>query len=97
MNVIFMNPRIDDEIIDLSISIGKLIRQLRENCKQEIAAEEIGISTRSLSEIENGNTMIKLNTLILICRYYKISIKDFFSEVENIKNTIYEIEIKKAI
>ena len=47
---------------------------------QEKLAEKCGISTREVSNIENGKTEPKLGTLISICQVCDIGIEEFITQ-----------------
>jgi transcriptional regulator with XRE-family HTH domain len=55
--------------------IGNFLRMLRERKKlsQETVAAIIGISDRTLRNIENGLTRAELNTIFKLCDLYGIS------------------------
>lgn len=77
------NQHIENFIKDF----GKLIKKLRQEekpNKQETLSEEIGISTRQLSDIENGKTICRLDTIYKICDAFDLSIADFFSRLEDL-------------
>lgn len=60
------------------IKIGAFLRQLRKEKEltQEELAERFGISSRSVSRWENGNTMPDLGILVDLADYYRIDIKE---------------------
>ena len=60
------------------VKIGNFLKELRkENGKtQEEIAELFGISSRSVSRWENGNTMPDLGTLVELADYYDVEIRE---------------------
>ena len=55
------------------IKIGNFLRELRneKNLTQEEIAEEFGVSSRSVSRWENGNTMPELGILVDLAIFYE--------------------------
>ncbi len=60
------------------IKIGGFLRELRKEKKltQEQLAEKFGVSSRSVSRWENGNTMPELGILVELADYYEVDIKE---------------------
>lgn len=60
------------------IKIGGFLRELRKENEltQEQLAEKFGVSSRSVSRWENGNTMPELGILVELADYYEIDIKE---------------------
>lgn len=60
------------------IKIGSFLRELRKEKEltQEQLAEKFGVSSRSVSRWENGNTMPELNILVELADYYEVDIKE---------------------
>ena len=60
------------------IKIGRFLRDLRKEKEltQEQLAEKFGVSSRSVSRWENGNTMPELGILVELADYYEVDIKE---------------------
>ena len=60
------------------IKIGQFLKQLRTEkaLTQEKLAEVIGVSNRSVSRWENGNTMPDFDLLIELAKFYDVSIDE---------------------
>lgn len=60
------------------IKIGAFLRELRKEkeLSQEQLAEKFGVSSRSVSRWENGNTMPELGILVELADYYEVDIKE---------------------
>lgn len=60
-------------------SIGTKIKALREshNLTQEEFYNDTGIH---VGRIENGSADVRISTLEAICKYFKITLSDFFNE-----------------
>jgi len=60
------------------IKIGRFLRELRKEKEltQEQLAEKFGVSSRSVSRWENGNTMPELGILVELAEYYGVDIKE---------------------
>ena len=69
-------------------NIGKKIKLARLNSKltQEELAEEIGISTRYVSQLERGLAFGSANTIISICKALNIDSNFLFEDSINSKN-----------
>lgn len=63
------------------VKIGALLRELRKekSLSQEQLAEQFGVSSRSVSRWENGNTMPDISLLIELADFYEIEIRDLLS------------------
>lgn len=60
------------------IKIGSFLKELRKEkaLTQEQLAEMFGVSSRSVSRWENGNTMPELGILVELADYYGVDIKE---------------------
>ena len=60
------------------IKIGGFLRELRKEKEltQEQLAEKFGVSSRSVSRWENGNTMPELGILVELADYYEVDIRE---------------------
>ena len=60
------------------IKIGQFLKRLRteKSLTQEKLAELIGVSNRSVSRWENGNTMPDFDLLIELSKFYDVSIDE---------------------
>ena len=60
------------------IKIGTFLKELRKekDLTQEQLAEKFGVSSRSVSRWENGNTMPELSILVELADYYEVDIKE---------------------
>ena len=60
------------------IKIGGFLKELRKEKEltQEQLAEKFGVSSRSVSRWENGNTMPELGILVELADYYEVDIKE---------------------
>ena len=60
------------------IKLGGFLRELRKEKEltQEQLAEKFGVSSRSVSRWENGNTMPELGILVELADYYEVDIKE---------------------
>jgi len=60
--------------------VAKRIRKIRE--KAGITQESVAYDTNlHMSRIESGKANITLSTLSTLCKYFKISIQDFFKDI----------------
>ncbi len=66
--------------MNIKKSFGKKIKEkrLERNLTQEQLAEQIGISPKSLSQIELGNNFVSAENLEMICNALSISPKSLF-------------------
>ncbi len=60
------------------VKIGGFLKELRKEKEltQEQLAEKFGVSSRSVSRWENGNTMPELGILVELADYYEVDIKE---------------------
>lgn len=60
------------------MKIGSFLKELRKEKEltQEQLAEKFGVSSRSVSRWENGNTMPELGILVELAEYYEVDIKE---------------------
>ena len=60
------------------VKIGSFLKELRKKKEltQEQLAEKFGVSSRSVSRWENGNTMPELGILVELADYYEVDIKE---------------------
>ena len=89
--------------------IGKFIAKCRKEKKltQEQLAEKLGVTSKSISRWENGNTMPDLALFNPLCEMLQITVNDLMSGEfvdnnnsvntlgENLINMVSELEIKK--
>ena len=71
-----------------TIKIGKTIQQIRKSngYTQEKLAEEIEVSVRYISDIEQDRAKPSYEILIKICNLFKISLDQIFSEYISIRD-----------
>ena len=72
------------------VKIGRFLKELRKEKEltQEQLAEKFGVSSRSVSRWENGNTMPELGILVELAEYYEVDIKEIIDgerKSENMK------------
>ena len=79
------------------IKIGGFLRELRKEKEltQEQLAEKFGVSSRSVSRWENGNTMPELGILVELADYYEVDIKEIIDGER--KSEIVEKEEKETL
>ncbi len=79
------------------IKIGSFLRDLRKEKEltQEQLAEKFGVSSRSVSRWENGNTMPELSILVELADYYEVDIKEIIDGER--KSEIMEKEEKETL
>ncbi len=79
------------------IKIGGFLRDLRKEkgLTQEQLAEKFGVSSRSVSRWENGNTMPELGILVELADYYEVDIKEIIDGER--KSEVVEKETKKTL
>lgn len=79
------------------IKIGAFLRELRKEKEltQEQLAEKFGVSSRSVSRWENGNTMPELGILVELADYYEVDIKEIIDGER--KSEIMEKEEKETL
>lgn len=74
-----MNNYKDDEI--LLMEIGKKLQKIRNS--KGLSQEDVYIDTDlNMSRIEGGKTDIRLSTLLKLCKYYNISLEEFFRGID---------------
>ena len=63
------------------IKIGAFLKELRNdnNLTQEQLAEKFGVSQRSVSRWENGNTMPDISVLIELADYYEVDLREILN------------------
>ena len=79
------------------IKIGGFLRELRKEKKltQEELAEKFGVSSRSVSRWENGNTLPELGILVELADYYEVDIREIIDGER--KSEIMEKETKETL
>ena len=70
-----------------TIKIGKILQRLRKSngYTQEKVAEEVDVSTRYISDVEQDRAKPSYETLIKMCNIYNASLDQIFSEHLKIK------------
>ena len=88
---------------DINMNIKELLgknikeKRLSQHLTQEQLAEKIGISPKSLSQIELGNNFISADNLDQICSALNVQAKNLFDVINKLKhnssllNKIYKI------
>jgi DNA-binding XRE family transcriptional regulator len=73
------------EEIPIAVLIGFRLKVLRNHNAKTLSqvARKVGLSTKGLRKIENAESNWRFTTIVKICMYYGISLKELFSE-ENI-------------
>ena len=63
------------------IKIGAFLKELRKEkeVSQEVLAEKFGVSSRSVSRWENGNTMPDISILVELAVFYDIDIRELLN------------------
>ena len=92
------------------IKIGSFLRELRKEkgFTQEQLAEKFGVSSRSVSRWENGNTMPELGILVELADYYEVDIKEIIDgerkseimkkeEKETLRKVVDYAEVEKKL
>lgn len=92
------------------IKIGSFLRVLRKEKQltQEQLAEQFGVSSRSVSRWENGNTLPELGILVELAEYYEVDIKEIIDgerksesmkkeEKETLRKVADYVEIEKKL
>lgn len=78
--------------------LGSRIRNLRlmQSLTQETLAEKLGISSKTLSQIECGNNFVSAETLEVLCRTLEITPKTLFDFNYNNKTAdlLYDINLR---
>mgnify|MGYP003435402569 FL=1 len=79
------------------MKIGKKIAYFRKKMEltQEELAEKLGVSSRSISRWENGNTMPELGILVELADYYEVDIREIIDGER--KSEIMEKETKETL
>ena len=79
------------------IKIGNFLRQRRteKGMTQEDLAEKFGVSSRSVSRWENGNTMPELGILVELADFYDVDIKEIIDGER--ESEIMEKETKETL
>ena len=79
------------------IKIGRFLKELRKEKEltQEQLAEKFGVSSRSVSRWENGNTMPELGILVELADYYEVDIKEIIDGER--KSEIMKTEEKETM
>lgn len=79
------------------VKIGGFLKDLRKGkgLTQEQLAEKFGVSSRSVSRWENGNTMPELGILVELAEYYEVDIKEIIDGER--KSEIMEKEGKETL
>lgn len=75
------------------IKIGNFLRELRneKGLTQEEIAEKFGVSSRSVSRWENGNTMPELGVLVELSFFYAVDIKEIIDGERKSENMEKEV------
>jgi len=70
------------------IKIGALLKELRKdhNLTQEQIADKFGVSQRSVSRWENGNTMPDISILIELADFYDVDLRDILKGERKAEN-----------
>lgn len=71
--------------IEIRQKIGRTILEIRKTrgITQQKICEYSGLSQKYVSDIENGKRNLGIDTIVMLCNYFNISIGDFFLEVEH--------------
>ncbi len=79
------------------VKIGGFLRELRKDkgLTQETLAEKFGVSSRSVSRWENGNTMPELGILVELADYYEVDIREIIDGER--KSETMEKETKETL
>ena len=74
--------------------IGLFLRELRneKNLSQEKLAEEFGVSSRSISRWENGNTMPDISIIIELADFYDVDIREIIHGERKSENMDKELK-----
>ena len=72
---------------ELNMKYNERIRGIREDndLTQQNIADLLHVGQRTYSDYESGKTRIPLDSLIILAKYYNVSM-DYISGVSNIKN-----------
>ncbi len=85
-----------DELSKLKISIGKKVKLYRTE-SQEMLAEKALLSRDTISDIECGNVMMGIDTLIKLCNALNITPNDICEDYINTKSEGLNIKIKQEL
>ena len=86
----------------VDLNIGEKIAKLRRDhhLTQEQLAERVNVSSKTVSNIENDNRVIRIDTLLQICRELGTTPNDLFGykteeshKLEQIKSLAMQIEV----
>ncbi len=74
--------------------IGLFLRELRneKNLSQEQLAEEFGVSSRSISRWENGNTMPDISIIIELADFYDVDVREIIRGERKSENMDKELK-----
>ncbi|MBR2526098.1 helix-turn-helix transcriptional regulator [bacterium] len=78
--------------MDIKLLFGKKVKEYRIKLSmtQEELAEKIGISAKSLSQIELGNNFVSAETLNAICNALNTNPKNMFDFYDNSQENSFE-------
>lgn len=91
-----MEKKNSQEIIELKRSIGLKVKSYRKD-SQETLAEKAQLSRDTISEIECGNVVMGVDSLIKICNALNITPNDILEEFIHNKIGIFNNEILRRI
>ena len=76
------------------IKIGAFLKELRNdnNLTQEQLTEKFGVSQRSVSRWENGNTMPDISVLIELADYYEVDLREILNGERKTENMDKELK-----
>ena len=96
-NCMIISKRKEEIIVVDQIKIGNFLKELRKekDKTQEEIAELFGVSSRSVSRWENGNTMPDLAILVELADYYGVEIREIIDGER--KSDIMEKEEKETL
>ena len=79
------------------VKIGGFLKDLRKKkgLTQEQLAEKFGVSSRSVSRWENGNTMPELGILVELAEYYEVDIKEIIDGERNYAEAEKRLAVKR--
>ena len=72
---------------EIRLRIGRTIVELRKTrgISQRQICEYSGLSQKYVSDIENGKRNLGIDTVVMLCNFFNISIGDFFLTVEHLE------------
>jgi len=74
-----MKPRRTDE--EAMMAVAKRLKQIREN--KGLSQESVFIDTDyNIGRIEVGKTNLSISTISILCKYYGITLEEFFKGIE---------------